>query len=122
MLRENGKAVNYWWGMSSGVIDIALSETLPAGVAHLANILKDGMVNGTLDLFGCSMTDQDGNVRSDGEKRFTPEELMNMDWLLDNVEGHIPAFEELLPVSRQLVRLLGLYRDSIQPDPEEVVL
>ena len=45
-----------------------------------------------------------------------------MDWLLDNVEGSIPSFNEILPVSQQLVRLLGLERNEILPTPEEVIL
>jgi len=45
-----------------------------------------------------------------------------MDWLLENVEGSIPSFEDILPVSQQLVRLLGLKRNEIQPTPEEVIL
>ena len=44
---------------------------------------------------------------------------MQMDWLCDNVEGKIPAFDELLPQSRNLVRLLGIYRESIPPEIKE---
>jgi len=47
---------------------------------------------------------------------------MNMNWLLDNIEGSIPSFDELLPVSQQLVRLLGLQRNEITPTPEGVIL
>ena len=39
-----------------------------------------------------------------------------MDWFCGNVEGRLPAFEELLPSARPLVRELGVYRDSIPPD------
>ena len=35
-----------------------------------------------------------------------------------NVEGSIPAFEELLPMSREIVRLLGVYRRMIPPEKE----
>ena len=42
-----------------------------------------------------------------------------MDWLCDNVEGTIPAFDELLPNSQEMVRLLGVYRDKIPPETEE---
>ena len=49
------------------------------------------------------------------------EELMHMDWLVDNVEGSIPTFDELLPQSRELVRVLGIYRDMIPPKAEEEV-
>ena len=104
------------------MIDVDLHPDVPDGVKHLAGVLKDGIISRTLDPFFCRMVDQNGVLRSDGSKRFTPKELMDMDWLLDNIDGRIPEFDELLPVSQQLVRLLGLYRNSIQPKPEEVIL
>ena len=42
-----------------------------------------------------------------------------MDWLCDSVEGRIPSFEELSPISQPLVRELGVYRESIPPEKEE---
>ncbi len=113
------KAVNYWLGMDSGVIDIQLSPTLPEGVRSLALMLKEGLAGGWIDPFRSRILDQEGNCRNDGEKGFAPDELMQMDWLCDNVDGTIPAFEDLLPGSRELVRLLGLYREKLSPLTEE---
>ena len=114
-----GQAINYWWGMNSGVIDVQLSDSIPDGVRSLAEILKKGITNGTIDPFKCRLVDQNGLVRSDGIRNLTPEEIMFMDWLCDNVEGTIPAFDQLLPSSQEMVRLLGVYRDKIPPEPEE---
>ena len=36
----NESAVSYWWGMSSGVVDVRLADTVPAGVRKLAEILQ----------------------------------------------------------------------------------
>ena len=114
------QAVNYWWGMNSGVIDVIFSDSLPAGVRQLGNILKDGLTGGSIAPFHCEIRDQQGRVRNDGTGWFAPEEIMNMDWLCDNVDGSIPAFEELLPASRPLVRQLGIYRDQLPPETEAV--
>ena len=114
-----GQAINYWWGMNSGVIDVQLSDSIPDGVRSLAEILKKGITNGTIDPFKCRLVDQNGLVRSDGGRDLTPEEIMFMDWLCDNVEGTIPAFDQLLPSSQEMVRLLGVYRDKIPPETEE---
>ncbi len=120
--REGDRAVNYWWGMDSGVIDVQLSEALPEGVRHLAEILKKGLSDGSLDPYQRVIYDQNGVLRNDGKQGLSPEELMYMDWLCDNVDGRIPQFEELLPMSQNMVRLLGIYRDELPPEKEGVIL
>ena len=56
-------------------------------------------------------------MRSDGTRPFTPQELLEMDWLCDNVDGEIPAYDTILPYAKALVRLEGIYRDRL---PEEL--
>lgn len=115
----SSKAINYWWGMNSGVIDVQLSDALPDGVHSLAEILKQGISSGSIDPFRSRILDQEGVLRNDGSRSMNPEEIMTMDWLCSNVDGSIPGFEQLKPQSRDLVRLLGVYRDSIPPEKEE---
>ncbi len=116
--KQNPKAVNYWLGMDSGVIDIELSDRLPAGIRSLAQQLRQDMVSKTIDPFFRPIIAQDGSVKNDGTRRFTPEELLKMDWLCENINGSIPNFCELLPQSQPLVRKLGIYRDEIPPEKE----
>ncbi|MGM9660578.1 MAG: BMP family ABC transporter substrate-binding protein [Faecousia sp.] len=111
-------ALNYWLGMDSGVIGISLSDKLPEGVRQLANLLKTGMEQNLVDPFFRRIVAQDGTVKNDGTRHFTPEELLHMDWLCDNIIGTIPPFEDILPVSQKMVRQLGIYRDSIPPEKE----
>ena len=54
----------------------------------------------------------------DAKRTFTPEQLIRMDWLCENVIGSIPSFEELLPHAQPLVRELGIYRDKIPTEKE----
>ncbi len=115
---DAAKAVNYWWGMDSGVIDVTLSDKLPAGLHHLADILRTGLQSGTIDPFRRRIVAQDGRVINDGSRALTPEELLHMDWLCENVEGTIPAFDTLLPYSKAMVRELGIYRDEIPMEKE----
>ncbi len=118
--REKGvsTALNYWLGMDSGVIGIKLSDKLPEGVRQMANLLRKGMEESTVDPFLRRIVAQDGTVKNDGTHRYTPEQLLHMNWLCENVIGSIPPFEEILPVSRNMVRELGIYRDSIPPEKE----
>ena len=118
--REKGvsTALNYWLGMDSGVIGMNLSEKLPEGVRQMANMLQKGLTDSTIDPFLRRITAQDGQLKNDGTHRFTPEEILHMDWLCDNILGQIPPFEEILPISENMVRELGLYRDSIPQEKE----
>ncbi len=115
---DDGKAVNYWWGMDSGVIDVTLSDNLPDSLKHLANILRQGLQNGTIDPFRRRIVAQDGTVKNPGDRALTPEELLHMDWLCENVAGEIPPFSQILPYSQAMVRELGIYRDSIPMEKE----
>ena len=114
-------ALNFWLGMDSGVIDVGLSDKLPEGVRQMANLLKANIASGQLDPFFRRIVAQDGTVKNDGTRHFTPEEVLHMDWLCDNVVGSIPPFEEILPISQKMVRQLGIYRDSIPPEKEAVI-
>ena len=119
--KASPKALNYWLGMDSGVIDIELGEKLPAGVRMLAEILQKDMRTRSLNPFFRKVVAQDGTLKNDGSRRFTPEELLHMDYLVENVTGSIPTFDEVLPDSQSIVRKLGIYRDSI-PATKETVL
>ena len=112
------RAVNYWWGMDSGVIDVALSQQLPQGLRTLADQLRKGLQNGTLNPFDRPIYDNNGILRNPEGGSFTPWQLLHMDWLCDNVVGNIPPFERILPYSQAMVRELGVYRDTIPPEKE----
>ena len=105
---KEGQIMNLWWGMSSGAIDVALSPDLPEGLRILTETLKKGIVDGSLDPFKRKILDQQGNVRNEGDRAFTPAELMHMDWLCENVVGSFPKYEELLPIARPMVDILGI--------------
>ena len=116
--KDGLRAVNYWWGMDTGVIDVKLSDQLPAGVRVLAELLRKGLQEGILDPFRRPIIAQDGTVKNDGSRSFTPDEILHMDWLCSNVEGRIPDFDEILPISQPMVRALGVYRDEIPAEKE----
>lgn len=122
-IRERaGDEVSLWWGMDSGIIDVELADRLLPGQLQLAKILKKNVIHGGIEIFKTRMVDQNGVVRNDGTLQFAPSDIMHMDWLLDNVDGAIPAFDELLPMAQNLTRILGVYRDQIPPEKEEFLV
>ena len=116
--RNQNKAMNYWWGMDSGVIDVEFSNKLPESMRYLADMLRYGLAHGTLDIFHRRVIDQNGIIRNDGSMHFTPDQLLHMDWLCENIDGCIPSFDQIESFAHPMVRELGLYRDSIPPEKE----
>lgn len=118
--RDGDRAVNYWWGMSSGVIDVMLDDCLPEGVRLLAQVLRRELQSGQLSPFDRSFSTQDGRrINPDGGK-LSIDEILHMDYLCSSVSGSIPAYDEILPMAKNMVRLQGIYRDKLPP--EEVPL
>jgi len=113
-----GKAVNDWWGMKSGVIDVKLTKDLPVGVSSMAQMLRSGIRHGLIDPFRRPITAQDGTLKNDGNRSLSATELLHMDWLCDSVDGFIPTFDQIAPYAQSMVRTLGIYRDQIPPVKE----
>ena len=105
---SEGKALNYWWGMSAGVIDLICSKNVPAGVQRLASHLKSKKKKGDISPFFGQIRSQDGTIRNEKDRTMKPEAIMEMDWLVDNVIGSIPPRKELVAEARPIVRLKGV--------------
>ena len=114
------KAVNYWWGLSAGVVDVRPSEAMGESMIALADILKRGVISGEIDPFRRRILTADGRLVNDGSRTLSPEEILHIDWLCDRVRGTIPSFDELLEMSRPLVRLLGVHRETIPPEKDGI--
>ena len=119
---DAGKAVNYWWGLASGAVDVQLGQALPDGLRELTGILRGALIHGELAPFHRRIASQDGTQKNSGDRWFSPEEVLHMDWLCSNVCGQIPPYEALLPMARPIMRLQGLYRDRLQPEKRGPVL
>lgn len=116
--KGSSDSVNYWLGMAGGALDVTLSDTLPEGMRFLGNHLREALSSGMLDPFARRITAQDGSVKNDGTHGFSADELLHMDWLCENVEGSIPDYADILPMSQATVRELGVHRENIPPEKE----
>ncbi len=102
------RAINYWWGMESGVTDLICSRSLPEGTARLISLLGDSIRTGAFQPFSGRIATQSGEILDFTQRAITPVELITMDWLADNVDGIIPEYSQLLPDAQALVKLQGL--------------
>ena len=85
--------MNFWWGLASDVVDLQWTQQIPEGTKTLANIIKNGIRNRSIDPFARKIVSQNGEIRNDGTKNLSPEEILTMDWLSENVIGCIPELE-----------------------------
>ena len=118
--RDATKAVNYWWGLNSGVIDVKLADSIPPGLAVLAQMLRKGLKQGSIDPFARTIRDQSGKVMHTADQgSFSPDTLLRMDWLCENVDGEIPDYAHIAPMAQPLVRELGVHREQVPLEKEE---
>ena len=104
------KAINYWWGMAEGVIDVACSQRLPIGTKRLVELLKATISAEIFNPFSGILYSQTGVVQDDPEKSLSPEEIMTMDWLAENVIGSIPKKEELTEHAEAVIKQQGVIK------------
>lgn len=105
---DKGRALNYWWGMSAGVIDVILSKNVPLGVRRLVNHFKSDVRQGYFLPFEGEIFAQDGTVKNAKDQMMDPNSIMEMDYLVDNVVGEIPLMETLVDAAKSVVQLKGV--------------
>ena len=89
------KAINYWWGMAAGVIDVVYTQALPDRTKHMVEVLKRSIKDGSLMVFEGLIHNQDGEVMVPEGSVLDTEKIVTMDWLVENVVGRIPSIEEV---------------------------
>lgn len=102
------KAINYWWGMSAGVIDVVCSQYLPTGTKRLVELLRSTIMSEEFNPFSGILLSQTGIVQDDPDRSLLPEEIMTMDWLSENVIGSIPEKEELKEQAEPVIQQQGV--------------
>ena len=105
---QSSKALNYYWGMSAGVIDLQCSERVPEGTRRMAQLLMRGIRAGACDPFQGPIHTQDGRVFDGEDHLLSTEQIIGMDWLVENVDGEIPRYGELTETGKATVDLVGV--------------
>ena len=106
---SDGDSINYWWGISSGIIDVICSKSIPARSRRLMELVKDQIVNGSFQIFSGALYDQEGILRSPGAAELSPAQIIHMDWLASNVMGRLPSPEELDTEAAQMMETQGIF-------------
>lgn len=102
-------ALIYYWGMSTGAIDVACSSRLPSGTQRLVRVMQDAIAKDHFNPFTGALYTQEGVCIAEQDRVLMPHEIIGADWLLDNVIGTIPEADALKEEYRSFVRQHGLH-------------
>ncbi len=105
---DSVKAINYWWGISAGVVDMICSQNLPIGTLRLVDLLKKNFYTESFNPFSGILYSQEGIIQDEPDKSLSAEEIIAMDWLAENVIGSIPSPVDLMESARPVVDQQGL--------------
>ena len=106
--QESHKALNYYWGLSAGVVGLHCSNKLPQSAKKLAALLHDGICSGSCSPFRGPIYAQDGQQIIGEKETLNTEDIINMDYLVDTVVGTIPAYDELSDTAKATVGIVGV--------------
>ena len=105
---KSSTPINYWWGLSAGVADIILSERIPSGIRRLVETIKELMIKDQFAPFSGQLISQDGRrICKEGES-LGVEDIIKIDWLLENVIGEIPDINKLKDKAKPIVEMKGV--------------
>ncbi len=109
---SESKPINYWWGMSAGVVDIIMSDKIPVGTRRLVNTIKKLIIEDEFSPFMGEIRNQAGTIISEEGEDLEVEEIITMNYLVDNVVGEIPEIDDLKEEARALVEIKGVQQGS----------
>lgn len=107
---QENRAVNYWWGMTEGMVSIYSSRRVSSGTRRLVGIIREALRSQKLDPFYGTLYDQQGKEVVGENTPMSAQQIMNMNWLSSLVVGRLPAPEEFSKKAQELIRLQGLER------------
>ena len=105
---NTARALNYYWGMSAGVVDVEYAPALPLASRRYADFFRSSLISGVGKPFLTPFYIQSGEIIGSRQSELTLEQIISMDYLVDNVVGSIPTYDELSPVGQETVDMVGI--------------
>ena len=105
---NTARALNYYWGMSAGVVDVEYAPALPLASRRYADFFRSSLISGVGKPFLTPFYTQSGEIIGSRQLELTLEQIISMDYLVDNVVGSIPTYDELSPVGQETVDMVGI--------------
>ena len=102
-LAKSHSALNYYYGLKEGVIDVILSANLNYSSKKLLSILEREIIEGRLHPFAGEIHSQEEKIQDEGADSLEMDEIVDMRWLNDNVVGEIPPLDSFTKESREAI-------------------
>ena len=116
---NTARALNYYWGMSAGVVDIEYAPALPPSSRRYADFFRSSLISGAGKPFLTPFVTQNGDVIGSRQHELSLEQIIRMDYLAENVIGSIPSYDELNPVGKKTVDMVGVSAAKPRTDKHE---
>ena len=81
--------------MAENAIEVISSPWLPEGIKKLINLLTKTIRSGDFNPFSGIIYSQDKTIKNGENQTLSPNDIITMDWLSDNIIGEIPVIDEL---------------------------
>ena len=91
-----------------GVVDIEYAPALPLPSRRYADFFRNSIINGAGKPFLTPFYTQSGEVIGAGQHELSLEQIIRMDFLVDNVIGDIPGYEDLTVIGQKTVDMVGI--------------
>lgn len=86
VLEDNWKSESIWWGLKQEAVDIApFGPMVPGALRKKILRKKQDIISENISVFSGPIKGQSGDIQIPKGKRATDEELLSMDWLMENV-------------------------------------
>lgn len=86
------KSEKYWGSYADGAVDLApLTANAPAGAKEAVEKAEAKLKEGNNVIFQGPIKDQSGNIKVESGKTLSDEDVWNMNWFVQGVEGTIPS-------------------------------
>lgn len=81
----------YWGAMADGIVDLGpFGTAVPEDVKQLVEQKKQDILSGALSVFAGPLYDQTGTLRVKEGEKMSDQDILNMNWFIQGVEGTIP--------------------------------
>ena len=100
-IQEDDKSdipVNFWQGMSNGLVDLLYSNrNITPPMKLLIDNVKQSIMRNEFNIFKGPIYDQNHILRAKTSEILDYESIIHMDWLVEGVDGEIPNIKTLTP-------------------------